>query len=113
METVEDFSKEKDAAKSMLKLVEESIQEQKEKKERVKSSLCPSSNWNAVRKGIKKGTLVPEKKKKKEKPKKKKKRNAKADSKEAENKGGPIVEQVFYPQKFSNSKALTPIVAVD
>lgn len=122
METVIDISKEKDAAKSMLKLVEDSLHEQKIKKERRKrtsdsgniTNVCPSNNWNVIRKQMKKGLLKPELKKKK---KNKKKRVMKEESKNKEDKKekstGSIAEQVFNPHKHDKSKALTPIVALD
>ena len=113
-----DYTKEKDAAKSMLKLVEQSLQEQAIKKERSHTNICPSNNWNVIRKRMKAGTWKPDKKVKQPQPqpknkKKKKKRHMKEESKLADDKGGSVVDQIFYPLKHDKSKGITPIVALD
>lgn len=126
-----DVNKEKDLAKTMLKAVEQGLEEQKIKKERKNPTLggaaiSPSLNWNKLRKQIKeedekrkKGQVEKtdqeaEGKKKKNKKKRQQKEAAKAnEGKQGEVSGGSIVDQVFFPEKHDKSKGMTPIVALD
>lgn len=122
--------KEKEISKKMLQVVEEGLEQQKVKKERKQKKhgdrvVCPSNNWNMLRKQIKehdekvkKGEIKDEdgtskSKKKKNKKRKQKETNKGGNSKQNEVKGASIVDLVFYPDKHGKSKGDTPIVGLD